>query len=344
MRRALAAVVLLLPGCTTPPIDVPDPPVPTSLARCVGPSPATVPPVVAAMSVPGSWVRVDEIFRGRGDVEVVETKAYHGRYAVLGGDSTLPPRVDVLHMPNSTAEAIERAIEHGATVTVHTGGNGRPREVAYALAERNNDVAFVGECAAVLFDRPLRAHLGNEFGRVLPGLVGRAPRDVERILTASPEEAAYLIRDPDGLVIDSATPRSLLAAYRQGWFTVRETPPSWDGNARLCTVVALGRAGCVGLRGESTNVTRVRLWYDPRDPTVRVVLREVPLHRQVAVLGTVDVAAEARKAGFDPEADGVQLWVELAPSPSLADVLADPALASRALRVTRVAPCTVRSC
>ena len=305
--RDLTAVLVafLLVACTAPGRDRPEPPLPVSLGDCAGPAPGPDPDFATALAVPGEWVRVE------------------------AGTS---PRTT-----EATARAIERALDRGATVHAHT--DARTGEVAYAIAQHGGQHVFVGDCATALFTEPLRRKYGAGYDRVVGGLIGQPPGFVARALQGDPEYAVYLLGDR---YARRDVPPGLAVLQGEGLLRTPDVS-SWSRDVRLCAVATVGVGGCVGRRPE-VDVSQVGLTYDPLDPVVEVALyRDAPFGL-VAVLARVDVVAEARKAGFDPATDGLQLLVRPASSPTLAEVLADPSLALRALEVVRVAPCRQAIC
>lgn len=306
LARDLTAALMafLLVACTAPGRDRSGP-LPVSLGDCSGPAPGPDPDFATLLAVPGEWVRV------------TAGKAPRATEAIT--------------------RAMDRALDRGATVHAHT--DARTGEVAYAIAQRNGRHVFVGDCATALFTEPLRRKYGADYDRVVAGLIGRPPGFVARALQGDPEYAVYLVGDR---YARRQAPTGLLILQGDGLLRTPDVS-SWDRDVRVCAVGTLGVVGCVGRRPE-VDVSQAGLDYDPLDPVVEVALyRDAPFG-MVAVLARVDVVAEARKAGFDPVADGLQLLVRPASSPTLAEVLADPSLAPRALEVVRVAPCREAIC
>lgn len=357
MRRtaALLALVLLTAGCTDGERPLRDSRpdgwgvLAEPLGAChQGETPDPPADLVAALSGPGVWYRVDRLSRGRGEPQRVEVKQYGGRYLRLGGDphvvARAPQDAGFLLMENTTAAAIERAIEAGGTVTVKTGAGGDPRRVAYAVAERG-DAFFVGECAYPELTVPGRGRFGVHLSRYVSGLYGKTSAAARQLLAVPWDQLDFFLADPEHRVLtDLSAPQSLLDQLGRAWLTV-SAPASWDGAARLCGALDLGRGPCVALRGAGTSAKRFELWYDKANPTVSIVLHgpRQPGPR-LALLAVVDLSARARRAGFDHERDGIAVHVALAERPSLAAVLRDPGLARDAVAEVRVAPCAVGRC
>ena len=307
LTRVVVALALVLSACTSSKPDLPEPPLPTALGDCEGPSPGPDPDYAGALAVPGEWVRL-----------------------------TAPV---TLKMPEATARAVERALDRGATVHAHTDAN--TGEVAYAIAQHSGQHVFLGDCATALFTDPLRRKYGADYDRVVAGLIGETPGFIARALKGDPEYAVYLMRDRYAHRA-SDTPRGLSMVQWDGGFLVRGAR-AWDPGVALCLVTAIGVGGCAR-RSEDRVVTRTGLTYDPLDPVVEIALYERPSQRLIVVLAKVDIVEESRKAGFDPETDGVMLYADLPASPTLADVAADPSLAPRALKAVTVTPCRSAYC
>lgn len=358
MRRsaALLALALLATGCTwggkSERVSRPSEwgLLAERLGAChEGETPAPPADLVAALSEPGVWYRVERLSRGRGEPKRVEVKQYGARYLRLGGDPSLAARVPAdagfLLMENTTAAAIERATQAGGTVTVKTGAGGDPRRVAFAVAEKGGDAYFVGECAYPELTVPGRGSFGADLSRYVSGLYGKTSGEARQLLAAPWDQLDFFLADPEHRILtDLSAPQSLLDQLGRAWLTVG-APASWDGAARLCGAIALGRGPCVALRGARTSTKRFELYYDKADPVVRIVLHEGGrVGPRRAVLATVDLAARARQAGFDHERDGIAVHVTLARRSSLADVLSDPQRARDAVAEIRVATCEVGRC
>ena len=326
--------------------DGPGPTLPPSVGDCIGTPPAPPKDVKAVLARPGAWLRVEGLaFSDTKRPRTVELRRYGRRFHVLGGDRAmvdrLPATVETIYALNATAYAIDRALQAGATVTVHTGGHGDPREVTYAVATLGSQAAFVGECATKTLMEPFRELYAGESWRYLDAIVGKPAAEIARLLDVPVRHARYLLGDPEFRRVGDL-PQGLDGHLDRGWLTVRAAA-SWDGPVRVCSRIEYGRGDCVTLRGEYTNKTRVRLWYDPANPRVEIAVYDTALGRRIATLVTFDLERLARAAGFDASSRNFVVRLDLAATPSLADVTAVPSLGPKAASV-RIAPCAVNRC
>jgi hypothetical protein len=291
-------------------------------------------PYREVLTRPGAWLRVE--FFDTPHTYSERVVAPWGTYLVLGGDRAyvdrLPGVVSEVYMPGTLAKRIGDAVRGHATVTLHTSGQDA-RVVDFAVATYGQVAAFVGDCAWDELTQPMRADVGvPEMWRYFAAMFGRPSGEVARVLRVPQVDAPVLLADPEAVVLQRAGPE-VLATLREVRFAVR-APESWKGRHRLCARMRLGRSECVHLDGASTRGTPRRLWYDPKDPRVELVVVDNLNQRAVAVVAAFDVRRLAAASGVDP--DRLLVRVDLAASPSLADVVADPAKGRSAATVRAV--------
>ena len=227
-------------------------------------------PAGSYLTEPGIWVRVDALDRGsRTRLPDSEFSAYRGTFVTEGGDAAvlaaLPDPVDRLEIHDPVAGRIGEALEAGATVVAHVRPGYRPRDVAFALALKGDDYAFLGPCAYELTEHA-RRELGDGAAAELRALVGRPSKVVKRTLDVPHGFPANVRID--------ALPAAGRAGLRQGWFTV-VAPAGWTLPYRLCAGIRRGWGGCVDLSTPAGVRQRARLWFAPgEDDPVRIWLME----------------------------------------------------------------------
>lgn len=309
---------------------------PPEVSHTDGAAPADV------MSRPGAWVRVDAIDLGGLRAPALEDTTFAGTFQVVGGDPAYvdaigdaPPR---LRMHQPVAFAVRDALALGATVSLHTGDNGDPVRVAYAVAFKDDEFAFLGRCAYGSMTEPVARRLGSGAARTLAGLVGKPSADVRAAVGApgrtEPPPKGEVFLNPE------TAPRALLDTLREAMFSLSPPPASWLGGYTVCTRIRQGWSDCVDLSSVETATIPVNMYYDPKAPIVEVWLLDgrARLASPIARLHRVDVAALAARGRVEPGRRGLKLGLTLRATPSLADVLRDRGRAASAVERARVLP------
>jgi hypothetical protein len=185
--------------------------------------------------------------------------SFRGGYEVAGGDAApvaaLAGPVDELTMHASIARDVAAALRVTPDVYVHTLPTS-PREVGWAVALTDRDVAFLGRCAYVLLTRPVLAHFGATAAATVRGWVGK-PAAVAAAAypdPSAPPEPGPLLRAPAGFV-----------AVRLG---VEPLPAAWRAPYALCAHVPQGWSGCVDLAAPRD----AGGYLDPAQPAVQLWL------------------------------------------------------------------------
>jgi hypothetical protein len=333
VATSASALLLLLAGCgnqatrATPPRLLP-----ASLGSCPH-THVDGPEAGEFISQPGAWVKIDAIEAGGVDRT---TREFRGAYAVVGGDedmvAALGPTPTSLRIHGPTATAAAEALALGATVHAHTGARDDARYVAFALAVKGDEFAFLGECQDRLLTQPMARRLGPDAAGRLTRLVGADAAALRRALVVVPPPASG-----PPLLNPEITPPDVLAKLHTGLFSLTPPPDSWRGAHTICTHIAAGWADCVDLSTPETAKIKVNYYVDPADPTVEVWVLDsgADVARPLARLATLDLAALAEQARLDAGKPGIDITLTLRSSPSLAEVVADPERAGGA--VARVA-------
>lgn len=313
---------------------------PESWGACPGFAEAIDP--VGQLSAPGAWVRVNRIDLRNAPQEEFASASFAGDFTVAGGDESF---VDALAAPTpltfhvSTARAVGEALEFGADVVAHTGVDGNARHVAYAIALKDGDFAFLGACTFDVFTKPVRAQLRS--ADAVAALVGKTGAEVREALTplaaATPKVKREVILHPH------TAPRSLLSTLDEAMFSVAAPPEQWRGDYTLCTRIAQGWNDCVDLSSVATATIPVHMYYDSKNPTVEVWLLDhrANAEKPIARLGRVNVMTLAAQGKVDPAERGMRLgltWSSAPGGPSLPDVVADHAKGPLAVGSLKVTP------
>lgn len=286
------------------------------------------------MSKPGAWLRVDSLeMAGVGNA----TADVAGSFVVVGGDDAmvrgLGTAPGTLRIHGSIAHSAADALAAGATVHVHTGTLDDPRFVAFGLATKDDEFAFLGDCAYRQLTEPIGQRLGADAAARLASLVGA---DSATLRAALVPEYAHASQPP--LLNPEVTAPEALAKLRSGLFSLTDLPESWRGDYTLCTHIEPGWADCVDLSTPSSATISVNYYFEPEHPDVEVWLLDAAANtaRPLVRLATIHLAHLATRDGVDLTKPGVNVAITLAADPSLADVLADPGKATDAVTQVRL--------
>lgn len=337
MRAPVACILafVLLPGCGDTPSGVePRALAADRLGACAESGDIDGPDAGKFVSMPGAWVRVDAIDAMDAGTR---TRDFGGSYAVVGGDEPMTRALgtapETLRMHGSIASAAAEALELGASVHVHTGVIDDPRHVAFGLAIKGNEFAFLGDCQNRLLTQPLGRRLGPNAAERLASLVGATSPDLRRALvpTAAPPTGEPVL-NPE------VTSPDVLARLETGLLTLADVPDSWHGAHTLCTHIRAGWSDCVDLSTSSTAAISVNYYFDLADPTVEVWVLDADgtLTQPLVRLATLDLATLADRDRIDLDKPGVNIVLNLSSNPSLAEVLADEEKASGAIERVRL--------